>query len=82
MTLRGMLDSDIASGRIDIEEVTVEIARKHLPSWLSGSAILGLHRGMHEAVKKYDDLCTRAFKLLSDAEYTRIYNRTVKEYCR
>lgn len=69
------------SDTITVENMTIENAREKLGSWLIGAAVLSRHRAMGDAVKRYDDLCSKAYKLLGNDEYKRIYDKTVKEVC-
>jgi len=61
--------------------MTIEDARENLPNWLTSNAILGRFRGMNETLKKTDKLIQRAYQLLGDEEYKKIFDRTVKEVC-
>lgn len=56
-----------------MKEVTVEEARQNLEMWLD----LAAHNPTHN---KYDELCSRAYKLLGDDEYDKIYKRWASGY--
>ena len=61
--------------------MTVEDARENLPDWLYDCAFAE-HYGIYG---KYTDevfnLVQRAYELLGNEEYQRIYDKTVKEAC-
>ena len=55
------------------ETVTVEDCRQNLEQWLDIAA--------HNPIfNPYDRLCTRAYELLNEDEYTRIYKRWASGY--
>ena len=58
-----------------------EDARDNLPGWLIHNAVLGRFRCMEDTLEETDKLTQRAYQLLGDVEYKKIYDRTVKDVC-
>lgn len=57
----------------EAKEITKEEARQNLETWLD----LAAHNSTYS---KYDELCSKAYELLGNDEYKKIYDRWASGY--
>jgi len=62
------------------ENMTYEEAKYWLGSWILHGAIAERHHWMYEESERIGNLCSKAYELLGDEKYSKIYKEVVEAH--